>query len=125
MRNMADVLIEAGNTYPSPAPKFTSGLFLVGSVLLIFLFFVLSYYVSLRSEFRVVMSVTISAKKRCSVRLYLQLFVVGFMSCLRSLYLFAHSGVQHILSWVFFVGFFSSCVPYFASFFELPIFDVL
>jgi len=32
-----------------------------GSVLLIFLVFVLSYYVSLRSEFCVVMSVTISA----------------------------------------------------------------
>ena len=29
----------------------------------------------LRSEFRVVMSVTISVQKRCSVRLYLQLFV--------------------------------------------------
>jgi len=37
--------------------------------------FVLFYYVSLRSAFRVMMSVTISAWKRCSVRLYLQLFV--------------------------------------------------
>jgi hypothetical protein len=35
-----------------------------------FKFFVLCYYVSLRSEFRVVMSVTIYAYKRCSVRLY-------------------------------------------------------
>ena len=33
----------------------------IGSVLLIFLVFVLFYYVSLLSEFRVVMSVTISA----------------------------------------------------------------
>jgi hypothetical protein len=40
---------------------------------------VLSYYVSLRSEFHVVMSVTISAKQRCSDRLYLQLFVGGLM----------------------------------------------
>ena len=37
----------------------------------------------LRSEFRVVMSVTISASTRCSVRLYLQLFVAGNMSYLR------------------------------------------
>jgi len=36
-----------------------------------FYVFVLSYYVSFRSEFRVVVSVTISAYKRCSVRLYL------------------------------------------------------
>jgi hypothetical protein len=34
-----------------------------------FTFFVLSYYVSLRPQFRVVMSVTISIWKRCSVRL--------------------------------------------------------
>jgi hypothetical protein len=37
-------------------------------------FFVLSYYVSLRSEFRVVMFFTISVYKRCSV--HLQWFVV-------------------------------------------------
>jgi len=54
----------------------------MGSVLLIFLVFLLSYYVSLRSEFRVLMSVTISSQKRCSVRLYLQLFVEGLMSYL-------------------------------------------
>ena len=36
--------------------------------------------VCLRSEFRVVMSATISVYKRCSVRFYLQLFVVGLMS---------------------------------------------
>ena len=39
------------------------------------IFFVLSYYVSLSFEFRVVMCVTILACKRFSVRLYLQLFV--------------------------------------------------
>ena len=43
--------------------------------------------VSLRSEFCVVMSVAISTQKRCSVRLYLQLFVGGLMSYLRYLYL--------------------------------------
>jgi len=45
-----------------------------------YLVFVLSYYVFLRSEFRVVMSVTISAWEQCSVRLYLQLFLGGIMS---------------------------------------------
>ena len=43
------------------------------------------------------MSVTISAYKRCSVRLYLQLFVVGLMSYLRQLCSFEQSGVQRIL----------------------------
>ena len=61
------------------------------------MFFVLSYYVSLRSENRDAMSITISARKRRSVRLYLQLFVGGLMSYLRHLCLFAHSDVQHIL----------------------------
>ena len=36
-----------------------------------------------------------------SVRLYLQLFVGGIMSYLRYLYLFAYSGVLHILCCVF------------------------
>ena len=70
-------------------------MFLVASVLLIFfkVFFVLSYYESLRSDFR-----TISALKRCSVRLYLQLFVGGIMSYLRNLCLFVYNGVQHIVT---------------------------
>jgi hypothetical protein len=33
----------------------------------------------------------------CSVHLYLQLFVGGLVSYLRYLFLFTHSGVQHIL----------------------------
>jgi len=40
---------------------------------------VLSFYVSLRSEFSIVMSVTISAYKRCSVRLHLQLYIWGLI----------------------------------------------
>ena len=48
--------------------------------------------------------------KRCSVRLYLRLFVGGLMSYLRYLCLFAHSGVQHILRCVFLFCLFSSCV---------------
>jgi hypothetical protein len=46
---------------------------------------VLLYYASLRSEFSVVMSATISAFKRYSVRLCFILFLVGFMSDLRYL----------------------------------------
>jgi hypothetical protein len=51
------------------------------------------------------MSVTISALKRYSVRLYLQLFVGGLMSYLRYLCLFVHSGIQHILCCVFVFAF--------------------
>jgi hypothetical protein len=39
--------------------------------------------------------------KRCSVRLYLQLLVVGLMSYLRQLCSLEQSGVQHILCCVF------------------------
>jgi hypothetical protein len=49
---------------------------------------VLYYYVSLCSGFRVVMSVTISALKRCSVRLYFQLFIGALLSYFCYLYLF-------------------------------------
>jgi hypothetical protein len=69
--------------------------------------------VSLRSEFRVVMSVTISACKRCSVRFYLQLFVGALMSYLRYLCLLAYSGVINCV--VFLLCFSSSCLPYVAS----------
>ena len=63
---MQVVMIDEGLNYKlkiktSRAPEFTPGFF-VGHVLLILLVFcVLSYYVCLRSEFRVVMSITISA----------------------------------------------------------------
>jgi len=63
----------------------------------------LSYYVSLRSEFRIVMPVTISELKRCSVRLYLQLFVGGRMLYLRYLCLFAYINVSNTYCVVFFV----------------------
>ena len=52
------VLLEARSAYPLRAPECTPGFFWWGRVAN---FFVLSYYVSLRSEFRVVMSLTISA----------------------------------------------------------------
>ena len=69
----------------------------VESVLLIV--FVLCYYVSLRSEF-------------------LQLFIGGIMSYLRCLWLFAYSGVQHILC----CGFILHCVPCVANLSGLSIF---
>jgi hypothetical protein len=98
--------------------------FSVGPCCSSFQCFVLSYYVSLHSEFRVVMSVTISALKRYSVRLYLQLFVGGLMSYLRYLCLFVYSGIQHILCCVvFLLCFSSSCVPFVASFSGLSFFD--
>jgi hypothetical protein len=68
---------------------------------------VLSYYGSLRSEFRVV--ITISAHKLHSVGLYL-LFVGGTMCYLRYLCLFVHSGVQHILCCVFALVLFVLCL---------------
>ena len=49
--------------------------------------------------------------KRCSVRLYLQLFVGGLLSYLRYLCLFAYSGGQHIC-FVFLFCLPSSCVGY-------------
>ena len=52
---------------------------------------------SLRSEFRVVMSVRISVEKRCSVRLYLKVFVEGLMAYLRCLCLSQYSVVCFVL----------------------------
>ena len=63
--------------------------------------FLLCHYVSLRSEFRVVLPFTISAYKRCSVRRYHQLFVWVFMSLLRYISCLAHRGVHYILCFVF------------------------
>ena len=66
--------------------------------------------------------VTISALKRCSVRLYLQLFVQVLMSYFRYLCLCAHGGVQHILCCDLFC-LCSSFVSYVASFSGLSMFD--
>ena len=82
----------------------------------------LSYDVSLRSEFHFVMSIyyfhiktmfgglylqlfvggLMSYLRYVLVRLYLQLLVGGIMSYLRYVCLFAHSNVQHILCCLFF-----------------------
>jgi hypothetical protein len=92
-------------------PRFSSGVRVAHRFRL---FLLLSYYVPLRSEFRVVMSVALSAYKRCSVRLYLQLSIgggAGLMSYLRYL-------------WFFFVYLcFVYCVPNVASYSGLFIFD--
>ena len=73
--------------------------------------FVLCYYVSICSEFRVMISVTISRQK--DVR-----FVFA-SNCLRCLWLLAYSGVQYILC----CGFILHCVPCVANFSGLSIFD--
>jgi len=78
---------------------------------------------SLRYEFHGVMSLAISARKRCSVRLYLQLYVWWLMFYLRYMCLLAHSGVQYILCSCWVVFFSSYCVPYVASFSGLSISD--
>ena len=74
-------------------------------------FLALSCYVSIRSQFHVVISLGFIREKRCSVRLYLQLFVGELMSYSRYLCLFAYSGVQRILcSGFFFGGGFVLCI---------------
>ena len=73
------------------------------------LFSLLSYYVSLRSELRIVMSATISAYTQCSIRLYLQFFVGGIMSYLR--YLCLRKVVCDTYCIVFLLSLSSSCVP--------------
>ena len=78
-----------------------------------------------RSEFRVVLSVTISQKKRWSFRLYHELLACGLMSYLRYLYVLANSTVQHILLCVFALFFFALCTLY-STFSGLSIFrDIL
>ena len=63
MGNMTGVLKEAGTAYSSRASEYTPDFFVFGGVCVVHLlfFFVLYYYVSLRSEFRLVMYVTIFA----------------------------------------------------------------
>jgi hypothetical protein len=56
-----------------------------------FYFFCVVYYVCFSSEFRVVMSVTMSAYKLCSVHHYLQLFIGRLMSYLRILCMLAYT----------------------------------
>ena len=86
----------------------------------IFKFFMLSYYVSLRSETRVVISVTMSAKKRCSVRLYLKLFAGGFIYvicvCLRIV-------LYNTYCDMFLFRLSLSCVPFTASVSGFSMFD--
>ena len=79
---------------------------------------VMSYYVSLRSEIRVVVRYDFRMKTMLGLSL-LQLFVGGSISYLRYFCLFANSGVQHIFCCVFFS---SSCVPCVASFSGMSLF---
>ena len=76
--------------------------FLVWSVLLIFLALCVIYYVFLRSEFRVVMSVTMFGSSLPPV-------VCRLVSYLRYLCLFADNGVLHMLWYVFVLFVFDLC----------------
>jgi hypothetical protein len=72
-------------------PKFSDKLLFIFLVFCVVLSCVFTFWVrccDVRYDFRI---------KRCSVRLYIRLFVGGIMSYLRYLCLFTHSGVQHIL----------------------------
>ena len=95
--------------------------FIVVSLLLIFFrFFLCCPVVCLCILwFRVVVSVAISAWERCSVRLCLQLFVGGLMSCLLW---FAFGGVRHILCCIFVLFVFFLCAVC-CPFSGLSIFD--
>ena len=62
-------------------------------------FFALSYHMSLRTKFLVI-SVAVSAWKRCSVRICLLLFVGGLVYCLFCLCLFTCSSVRCMLCFV-------------------------
>jgi len=67
-------------------------------------------FVSLHSEFRIVMSCTLSASHRCLVCHYYHLLVGGIMSYARDLcFFFGHSGVQHISCCVFYLFIFVLC----------------
>ena len=101
MSNTVGILSETPTANPFASTRVQPPVFWWGPYSHLVSIFVLSYYVSLRSEFRVVMSVTISASKRCSDRLYLQLFVGGFMSYLHYLCLFTYRDGKHILCCVF------------------------
>ena len=114
MSTTAGVFLRSGKSLTF-ASNWIHAQFFVESMLLIF--FVLCYYVSLRSEFRVMISVTISRQK--DVRVCLQLFIGGIMSYLRCLWLLAYRGVQHILC----CGFILHCVPCVANFSGLSIFE--
>ena len=81
-------------------------------LLFFFCFFVLSYYMFLRSEFPCSDVRYDFRIKKCLIRLYLQLFVGWLMFYLRYLWWFAYSGVQHILCCVFIMFVFVLCLVY-------------
>ena len=77
--------------------------------------FMLSYYVSLFSEVRVVMSVA----KRCSVRLLLRLFVGGGSCLIYVICVCLSMVVSNTYCVVLLFSCSSFCVPYVASFSEI------
>ena len=113
MSNSTGALFKAGTAFPSHMSSLP--VFFCGFRVAYPFTFVLSYCVSLRSEFHVVMSVTISAWNRCAVRFCLQLFVGDpclvcvICVCLRVM-------VSSAYCVVCLLCFSSSFVPYVASF---------
>ena len=94
--------------------SFTSSCLISSCVFLVYVHVVMSNICPIKSLYVLssVMSATISTYKRCSVRLYLQLFVRDLMSDLRYLSLLAYSGVQYILCCNFFPSLFVLCFLY-------------
>ena len=105
MSDTTGVLSEAGTTYHSRAPEATR-------ICCMLLFFALSYHMSLRTKF-LVMSVAVSAWKRCPLRfpgrVCIVLFVGGLVYCLLCLCLFTGSSVRCMLCFVFVFVFFVLC----------------
>ena len=93
MSDTTGVLSEAGTTYHSRAPE-------APRICCMLFCFALSYHMSLRTKF-LVMSVAVSAWKRCSGRVCLLLFVGGLVYCLLCLCLFTCSSVRCMLCFVF------------------------
>ena len=105
---------------PEVVPGFCCGVHVAQSVS-----FVLSYYVSLRSVFRVVMSVTISTKKGCSVLFVPPVGCRELISYLRHVCVCLRIMLFNIFCVAFLFCFSSSCVPYVGSFSRLSIVDCL
>jgi hypothetical protein len=91
------------NTYFTPYPLFIPFFFVaILKIIVLYIFDI--------SEFRVVVSVAVSAQERCSVRLYLQLFV-GSSCLIYVICICLRLVVSTIYCVVFLFCFSLSCVP--------------
>jgi hypothetical protein len=106
----------------STLPIYFFGRVRVAHLFIYFFCFLLSYYVSY-VVYSVLWCTLLFPHKRCLVRLCLQLFVGGIMSCLRLFCICLCVVVSGSCCVVFLFCFSSSCLPYVASLSGLPIFD--